>query len=332
MIQQDENKAAESSAAAVAEPEFNVADQYTWTPEQREHWNETGKQPEPPKKKQEAEPAASPAKEEKSEPKGKTEAEPETAPKQGKKERKPGEKLSADERIAQVLAENKELKAKLERSSATEPKPSAEKSEPAKAAEAPKRPNPFTWDKTPAEFETAMEAWEASQRQLAVQDFQRSEAAKAQQGKLRGQMEEVKGKYPDAESKITATYESFSKVQMPGVILSMLNDSEVLPELMYVLSDEDTRSNFIETMKTQPGKAVRALAQMEADIVGASKAKGKEKSEPEEPAERKPRAPKPPSEVGGRGAAGDDPLRTAAEAGDFHAFDQEMRHRKFATK
>ena len=325
----DENNA-ESSTAAVAEPEFNPADQHTWSPEQREHWNETGNQPEQPKK-QESEPAATPAKEAKSEPEGKTAAESETASKQGKRERKPGEKLSAEERIAQLLAENKDLKAERERSRATEPKPSAEKTEPAKQPEAPKRPNPFKWQGTAEEYESAMEKWEAYQKRQAVQEFQRSEAAKAQSKELQSKVDEVKAKYPDASEKINTTFESFSKVQFPAVIWAMFDDSECLPDLFYVLSDETTRSNFIETVKTNPGKAVRALAQMEADIKAASaKTEPLEKSEPKTPAETKPRAPKPPSEVGGRGAAPEDELLGAAKDKDFRRFEGEMNRRKFA--
>lgn len=331
----DENKVAEASAAAVAEPEFDPADQYTWSPEQREHWNETGEPPEPPKKpKQESAPAATPAKEAKSEPEGKTAAESETAPKQGKKERKPGEKLSADERIAQLTAKVRDLEAGRERSRSTEPKPSAAQPEPAKQPEAPKRPNPFNWKGTAEEYDAAVETWEKYQREQAIQAFQRDAAAEVQKQKLQGQLDEVKQKYPGAQEKIAETFEAFAKVNLPGVIRSMFEDSECLPELMYVLSDEETRTNFIETATKNPGKAIRALAQMEKDIFGRrsapTNAEHNEKSESKTPVEPKPRAPKPPSEVGGRGAAADDELRAAAASGDFRAFEAEQNRRKFA--
>jgi hypothetical protein len=327
----DENKAAESSAAAVAEPEFNPADQHTWSPEQREHWNETGEQPVKPEK-QESAPAAPPAKEATSEPEGKTAAESETAPKQGKKERKPGEKLSAEERIAQLTAKVREMEER-ERSREAAPKPPST-TEPAKQPETPKRPNLATWKGTVEEYEAAMDAWEDFRRKQVLQEFQQAEAAKAQSQKLQKELDDVKAKYPDAQEKINKTFESFAKVQFPGVIVAMLNDSEVLPELMYVLSDETTRSNFIEAAQKTPGKAVRALAQMEADIrakQSSQRTEEPEKKEPKSSDEPKPRAPKPPSEVGGRGAAGEDELRTAAKANDFRGFEAEMNRRKFAS-
>ena len=331
-MSEDVSRAAETSAAAIAEPELNPADQYTWSPAQREHWNETGEAPEPPKKKQEPEPAATPAKEAKSEPEGKSAAESETASKQGKKERRPGEKLSAEERIAQLTAKNRELEGELhverERSRKPEPKSATEE---AKQPETPKRPNPFTWKGTAEEYESAMELWEGHQKSLAVQEFQRNEAARAQNQKLQGQLDEVKAKYPDAEDKIKATFASFSEVQFPGVIRAMLDDSECLPELMYVLSDEKTRSNFIETAAKNPGKAIRVLAQMEADIKQSASSKTAEAtSDPKPPAEPKPRAPKPPSEVGGRGTAAEDELHSAAKANDFRTFEAEQNRRKFA--
>ena len=59
----------------------------------------------------------------------------------------------------------------------------------------------------------------------------------------------------------------------------MLDDSECFPDLMYVLSDKTTRSNFIETAKQNPGKAIRALAQMEADILRSRTASGQDRIE-----------------------------------------------------
>jgi hypothetical protein len=324
----DVNNAAETSAAAVAE--FNPADQHTWSPEQREHWNTTGDIPARPKK-QESEPAAAPAKDGESEvATTETAAESEAASEQGKKERKPGDKLSAREELSKLRAELREAKARLderERSRAPEPKPASTDAK----AEAPKRPNALNWKGTAEEYEAAMDNWESFQRQQAVADFQRNMLQKELDVKLKGQLEEVTAKYPDAKEKIVETWKDFAEVKFPGVIRAMFDDSECLPELMYVLSDEETRSNFIETSIKNPGKAIRALAQMEADII-AKRSAPKEQSEKESkpPAEPKPRAPKPPSEVGGRGAAMEDELVGAAKEKDFSRFESEMNRRKFA--
>lgn len=318
----DEQKLAESSAAAVAEPAFDVKDQYTWSPEQREHWNTTGETPVAPKKedKQETVPAETPAKEAKSDV-----AESETAPKQ-RKERKPGEKVSAEERISQLTAKVKELEER-ERSRAPETKP-ADKTE--TKDEAPKRPSPFDWKGTKEDFDAAMEKWETHQRSETIRQFQLDAQTEATRQRVLKQFEEAKAKYPDAQPKIAEATNVFAKAEIPGVIRAMLNDSEVLADLMYVLSDAETRDNFIEQSQKNPGKAIRALAQMEADIVAKRTSRPEERSESKSSAEPKPRAPKPPSEVGGRGGAPEDALRTAAAANDFAGFEAEQNRRKFA--
>ena len=325
-MNEDVNKAAETSAAAVAEPEFNPADQQTWSQEQRDKWNETGEQPVKPNK-QETAPAAKPAKETTSE---KIAAESETASQQGKKERKPGEKLSAEERISQLTAKVKELETERERSRPTETKPAAQTE--TKADEAPKRPNPFDWKGTKEDFAAAQEKWEAHQRAEIIAQFQRDAQAEANMQRLTKQMQEVVEKYPDTSMRqLGEIAKEFNEAELPGVIKQMLYDTDVLPELMYLFSDAETRSNFIEQATKNPGKAIRALALMEADVKAKLTAKpAVEKSEPKSSAETKPRAPKPPSEVGGRGAAPEDALRTAAAANDFRGFEAEQNRRKFA--
>ena len=321
-MNQDVNNVAESSAAsAVAEPV------------QFDGWDDQGtpivtKKIEP--KKQESEPAAAPAKEAQSEPEGKSAAETESAPNQGKKERKPGEKLNREERIAQLTAKVRELEER-ERSRESAPKPTQE-TKPEPKAEAPKRPNPFTWKGTPEEYEAALDAWEGHQKQQAILEFQRNQAAERERQNLQRQFDEAKAKYPDAEQRIKATFDSLAKVQLPPVISAMLNDSDCLPDVMYVLADETTRNNFVEMAQKNPGKAIRALTQIERDIETARAAKPTEKAEKSEtkpPEEPKPRAPKPPPEVGGRGVAPEDALRQAAATNRFGEFEAEMNRRMF---
>jgi len=303
----------------VAEPSAATA-----TPTQYDGWDEHGtpivtKPAEPPKK-QDSAPADAP-KEANSE---KHAAESETAKSQEKKGKK-----NAEERIAELVAENKILREERERerSRAQEPKP-APKVE-AKAPEAPKRPNPYSWTGTQEEFDAAMDKYEEWRDAQSLRKAEQLLADREAGRKLQAQIEAVKQKYPDAEDKIKATMEAMVDVQLPGVIRSMLDDSEVLPDLIYVLSDETTRNNLIETSKTNPGKAIRVLAQMEADIQAKAKAPVAEKKEAKEepPAEPKPRAPKPPAEVGGRGTAPEDAAREAARTGDFRSFEAEMNRR-----
>lgn len=304
----------------------------TTTPVQYDSWDEHGtpivSKPAEPPKKQDSAPADAP-KEAKSEPEGKSAAEPEAAKSQEKK----GGKKTAEERIAELVSEVKSLReAERERSRAQEPKP-AEKKVEAQPQEAPKRPNPYSWTGTPEEFEAAMDKYEQWRDTESLRKHEQLLAQREAGRKLQEQVEAVKQKYPDAEEKIKATMDSMVDVQLPGVIRSMLDDSEVLPELIYVFSDETTRNKFIETAKSNPGKAIRVLAQMEADIQAKAKAPVVEKKEAKEepPAEPKPRAPKPAAEVGGRGTAPEDAAREAARTGDFRSFEAEMNRRMRAS-
>src|SRR6185437_603640 len=290
-----------------------------------DNWDEHGtpivtKPPEKPKK-EEAAASAAPASEANPEPKGKREAESGSAKREPKQ---PGEKLSADERISQLVADRNiykqradELDRRLrELESKTAPAPKAE----AKPKEPPKRPNPFTWTGTQEEFDKAMDEYEEYRDSLTAART-RQEQAQSEAQKAMGEMlKQATAKHPDATEKIkSATSEIMTKA--PAFIQGFVNDSEVLGELLYTLADQETLSKLLETAKGNPGKALRVLRDMELDIQKAL-------SEPKEKVpETKPRAPKPPSEVGGRGAATEDPAVSAAKDGNFSAFDAEQRRR-----
>jgi polyhydroxyalkanoate synthesis regulator phasin len=308
------NAAAPSSAVAIADG-----------------WDEHGtpivtQKPEPPKKE---EPAASdPPKVAKPEDKS---AEPGAA----KQEHKPKAKPAAEERISQLTAERKaaedranaleERLRKLE--SAAQP---TTKAEPAKAKEPPKRPNPFTWTGTQEAFDKAMDEYETYRDQIAVARVRQEQAQSEAQKSMSEMLKQATAKHPDAAEKIkSATTDIMGKA--PLFVQSFVNDSEVLGELLYTLADQTTLSNLLETAKTNPGKALRVLRDMELDIQKAlSKAP---EAKPEEKApEPKPRAPKPPSEVGGRGAATEDAATAAARDGNFAAFEAEQRRRHFVAR
>jgi hypothetical protein len=136
-------------------------------------------------------------------------------------------------------------------------------------------------------------------------------------------------KHPDAAEKIKSATHEIMAESVPFFVKAFVNDSEVLGELLYTLADQDTRTKLLETAKTNPGRALRVLRDMELDIEKAlatpeSKQEAKPKDEAPEP---KPRAPKPPSEVGGRGASTEDAAVAAAKDGNFGAFDAEQRRR-----
>lgn len=316
-MSQDANKVVESSATTA------IAD----------GWDAHGTpivtaKPEPPKKTEE--PAASDT------PKVAKPEDQTAEPGAAKQEPKPKAKPSAEERISQLTAERKaaedratgleERLRKLESAAQPTPKPEAKAKE-----ETPKRPNPFTWTGTQEEFDKAMDKYE-EYRDTQVAARTRQEQAQSEAQKSMSEMvKQATAKHPDAAEKIKlATTELMAKA--PLFVQSFVNDSEVLGDILYTLADETTRNNLLETAKTNPGKALRALRDMELDIQKAlSKPEPKDEAKPEEKApEAKPRAPKPPSEVGGRGAATEDAATAAARDGKFGDFAAEQQRKYFS--
>lgn len=264
-----------------------------------------------------------------------------------KKDRKPGDKKSAEERIAELTAKVKELTEDRERSrseKATEParktddtKPEAKKdAQPANYADWRKDFKPKEWiekwakDNPTASYEDAVSA--LADFQSDVRDRYRQFEHLQQQGRVRAQeqLRKTVEKYPDAEPKVRDTAKQLT--QMPqelGFVRAFIDDSDVMTDLLYTLSDQKTLENLIETAKTHPGKALRVLRDMELEIAKAvssksedkTEKKSSEKEEEKTPAEPKPRAPKPPVEVGGRGTGQDDPSVAAARTGDYRAFE-----------
>jgi hypothetical protein len=349
----DEKTVAEPSAAAGAE--------FT----QYDSWDEHGtpivtKKPDQPKTSEEPAASASSAKETDSGPKGKSAADAETATSQenqkDKKERKPGEKKSADERIAELIAENKRLKessaerdrSRSEKTTQSDAKTDSDakpevKTEASSAKDAPpatyadwrKAFKPKEWieqwakDNPSAGYEDAVAALGDFQADMRAR-YQQFEQLQ-QQGRERAaeMLRKTVEKYPDAEAKVKQTATSLMQPEVPPFVKALIDESEVMTDLLYTLSDPTTLKNFLDTARTKPGKAIRVLRDMELEITKAvtkSAASDKnEKSDKSEksdtPAEPKPRAPKPPSEVGGRGTGHEDAAVAAARSGDYRAFE-----------
>lgn len=130
-----------------------------------------------------------------------------------------------------------------------------------------------------------------------VQDLQGSVDKIAAYYRMSDMVKQTTAKHPDAAAKIkSATNDIVTKA--PMFVQAFVNDSEELGELLYTLADPATLNNLLETAKTNPGKALRVLRDMELDI---QKALSGERSRAS-----RPRAPKPPSELSARGAAGGD--------------------------
>lgn len=295
--------------------------------------------------------AAEPAKAAHSEPEGKSAAESEAAKSQ-EKTRKPGEKKSAEERISELTAEIKTLRGDLERSKsqrAAEPAKEPEKKaeQPANYADWRKAFKPREWvekwtkDNPTATYEDAVSA--LADYQSDIRDKYRQIEQLRQQGVERAhqQLKKTVEKYPEAATKVEEAAKAINTAANANggqlaFVRGFIDASDVMTDMLYILSDSTTLENLLETARTDPNKAVRALAKMELEIQGLlakpaekkteSEAKPKDK---ETPAEPKPRAPKPPPEVGGRGTAGVDEEEAAAQGNDFKRLDAAMSRRHF---
>ena len=329
------NNAAEPATAAAA-------------PIQYDSWDEKGnpivtKQSVP--KPEEAAASAAPAKEAQSESAkaDETVAEPEAAEEPQKPQRKPGEKLSAGEELGKLRKELRELRewkerTERERSREPEPKPAAAKAEPAQPqnyAEWSKQFKASAWMEEyakanpTASYEDALSACTDFKAEVRDQFRQFEKAQADSMEKTKGMLDKTAERYPDAKEKIT---QSLGKLaEAPPFVQAFLNDSDVTTDLLYALSDPTTLSNLMETARTNPGKALRALHSMELDIQKAATAP-EEKPEPKAKVETKPRAPEPPVIVGGKGSAAEDAVVSAARSGDFRSFDAEMKRRHFTSK
>lgn len=355
----------DSAPAAVVEkqaPSFDAADQHTWSSEQRQKWNRTGEQP----TKADSATANKEAKDK---------AAPDSAPDKGKKpaanasdsatdsQQKPNLKTKEDteRRFNELLDSKKALEREVEtlRREKTQPaRESRQESQPAAEVYKPLDEKEFFKTNPKATYEDFVRAagkhegvW-AARQEIAAENQRRAQAEA--QKELSTKVAEAKTRYPDFDEKVApAVGKIMDDQQIPYAVKSVINDSPVFTDLVYVLADPKALQDIIQTAKTNPGAALRKIFITE-QLVQAELAKGKTATankgdasevdagrergadgkfvsgpdkEDKASAEPKPRAPKPPSEVGGRGTAPEDQLRTAAEKGDFRSFEAEQTRR-----
>jgi hypothetical protein len=320
----------------------------TLTPEQRQSWRETGELP----KSQDSAPA-------------KDNAAPDSAPDKNDskkpavtasdsapdtQQQKPRQKTKEDtERRFQELTDR--LKKAEERAEALErarqqpeKRDTPQVSQPVPEAYKPLDEKKYFADNPKATYEDFVRTaarheaqWEAkgliekalaSERQRLAQDAATRE--------MQSKMAEVKERYPDAEEKVSsATNALMSDPQIAPAVKQILNESDVLVDVMYVLgSDGAELAKFVSLAKSNPGQALRKIALTE-QLVKAELAKpagerstterdesgkfvsSKAKDETSAPPQSK--APRPPVEVGGRGSAPEDGALAAVKAGDFRS-------------
>lgn len=291
------------------------------TPEYAD-WRITGKLPE---KKSEPKPAdPAPAKEQTTEPAG---AEP---AKQQETRRKP----DAEQRIKQLNDELKRVRTELDE--VRRPKPTQAEPSPARPqVEQPTRPKPTLEAKnddgtskygTYEDYIEDLADWKAEQRWVSNQ---REQATRQQAAQLQSKVDDARARYGDQFDGVLSPTVSriMSEPSVSPTAKAMLNDSDVLPDLIFTLgSDSAGLDSFL---KMPPGKQIRYIAALEAGIQTelskpARQADGKFAAQTAPPAKRGPEsAPEPPIEIGHRGSGSMDESQRAlqaAERGDANAF------------
>lgn len=292
------------------------------SPEQRTEWRKTGNLPEPPKTEA---PAASTEEPQETIAKVDTEAKPE--PTKPQEKRRP----DAEQRIKQLTDRIKELESRKPET-AEAPKPVA-KVEPQYT-----RPKPTAEDKdgdkpkyaTYEDFVEDLADWKGEQRDAARQ---REQQETAQKTAMDSKMTDARKRYGDKfDEVLTPTIDAIMGKEsgVHGVVKTMLNESEVLPDLIYTIGgDAKEMANFLKMAKDNPGKAMRYIALTESlireELEGAEAPK-----ETTPPVKVQTQAPRPPAEVGGRAATPGDSLEAAAKAGDFRSFKAEATRRHLA--
>lgn len=246
-------------------------------------------------------------------------------------------KPDAEARIKQLNDELKRVRTELDE--VRRPKTTQAESSPARPAQ----PQTYQeWRKTfkptvwmDSYIKTNPEAtWEDANAAMAdhlgdVRDTfkEREMTAKQQASQLQSKVDDARTRYGDQLDGILAPTVSriLSEQSVSPTVKAMLNDSEVLPDLVFTLgSDSEALNSFL---KMAPGKQIRYVAALEAGIQ-AELSKSPERNNKGQfqppPVKRGPEsAPEPPIEIGHRGTGSLDESERALQAaqrGDTNAF------------
>lgn len=313
-------------------PTFDPGDQNTWSSEQRDDWNKTGNIPTP--KKQES----APVKEVKPPAESAPAKEPTDAAGAEPAKESQEYKARTEKRFNDLLDEVKTLKRQLSEKDKREVAP------PAKADDYKPLDEKAYFEANPkatyedfvraaAKHEGQYEGKKAAEEAIKAERLHNQQEAAKREVDIK--IKALEKLYPDAKDKVVKVgTELFDNPKIPSAVKALIDDSEVSVHLLYVIGGD---ADFVEMAENKPAAALRKIVLMEKSIQ-EELAKGGEKLarddagkfvKAEEP-EPKPRAPKPPSEVGGKGSAPQDALKSAAEANDFRAFEAEENRRRFA--
>ncbi len=253
-----------------------------------------------------------------------------------------------EKRIKELASRVKQLEGELE--DARKPKKTEAESSPARQPEPkapqqePTRPKPSQTDKGPdgkpkyASYEDFVEDladWKAEQRMAAREAEQRQRALLEQTTTA---LREAQARYPDFMEKAKPLVQELNKGDANEMALNRLNRSPHLADVLYAIGgSEESAADFLAAMRADPSKAIEVIVLMEQEIArelgkGGQPNGKRETVQQEAPPAKNPRAPKPPAEVGGRGAAQEDALASAAKSGDFRSFAAEQTRRALASR
>ncbi|MGH7593436.1 MAG: hypothetical protein ACRELE_06240 [Gemmatimonadales bacterium] len=246
-----------------------------------------------------------------------------------KKSQESKRKPDAEQRIKQLTDEVKRWKsaaeAKAKPSEAVQPQQTRSKPT-AEDKQSDGTPKYATYE----DFVEELSDWKAEQRWTAQQ---REVAEQAQRKELDSKVSDAKQRYGEDkfdEVLVPTVNIIINDKQVSPVIKEMLNDSEVLPDLLFTIgSDEKELASFLKMAKEAPGKALRYLAAVEAGIIDELATDTTEETGRNEagqfiskgsPVKPKTGAPKPPSPV------------TGASSGAFDVSDESLSSEEWARK
>ena len=342
-----ETVVAESSPAVIEathEPEKPKIDplqegpMVTWTREQRNEFRSTGKMPEVKPKAAPAPASVAPAE---------SDAESETAKQQEHTEKHTSKpKQTAEQRIEQLEATIEKIRkgAGIERTAKTEsstsntaskeekPAPPKNYQEWRKTFKAPEWVQEYAKANPEATYEDANAAMADYLADVRDQYKDREAQQQAMAKELDAKVADAKARYPNYQEVIDPAIDAIlNDKDIVGVVKAMLNESEVLPDLMFTIgSKPEELAKFVKMAKESPGTALRYIALTESLIREELENAKSTQAEKVTPAKQQTSAPKPPAEVGGRATAPGDALVAAATANDFRAFKTELNRRSLA--
>jgi hypothetical protein len=216
------------------------------------------------------------------------EPEPESEPEESQEPKGKG----AEKRIKQLLAEKKELERKL---AASQPKPDV----PAESSPE-SRQKPTIDDKNPDgtpkysdwdSYNEDLVDWKTEQK---LAEYKREQARQEAQRSFQTQMNEVRERYPDADTVITPAIKVLNEAKLPQSVSEVFGTSPQFFDLCYqVGSDPEKMEKFITLARTDPRAALKQVF-LEEDKLQKVKLIPKEAPEP-----KKTTAPKPPAPVSG---------------------------------